>query len=46
MQAISKFHQEHGREPSIEEWETLTTDNTTQSKSDSNEAQIINWSDL
>lgn len=46
MQAISKFHQEHGREPSIEEWETLTTDNTTQPKSDSNEAQIINWSDL
>lgn len=46
MQAISKFHQENGREPSIGEWKALTTDNTAQPESANAEAQVINWSDL
>ncbi len=43
MQAISKFHQEHGREPNIEEWKALTA---SQPEPENTESQVINWSDL
>jgi len=41
MQAISKFHQEQGREPSIDEWKALTRTEAQPVKN-----KLINWSDL